>query len=90
MWNSIANLKENLHKIALDVHDDDDEDDDDEEEDFEIRGKINGNHHDPHHPQSVSSKRSLRRFSHSDASFHSPFANGIGSPHSPEVGFWVG
>lgn len=25
MWGTIANLKENLNKIALDVHDDDDE-----------------------------------------------------------------
>lgn len=25
MWSTIANLKENLNKIALDVHDDDDE-----------------------------------------------------------------
>ncbi|KAL9234505.1 hypothetical protein vseg_009372 [Gypsophila vaccaria] len=30
MWSSIANLKENLNKIALDVHDDDDDDGDDQ------------------------------------------------------------
>ncbi|XP_020882531.1 golgin candidate 3 isoform X2 [Arabidopsis lyrata subsp. lyrata] len=28
MWSSIENFKENLHKIALDVHEDDDEEDD--------------------------------------------------------------
>ncbi|CAM8997760.1 unnamed protein product [Rhodiola kirilowii] len=77
MWGSIANLKENLHKISLDVH----EEDDDEDEEFEIRGKINGDRD----PPSVSSRRSSRRFSYSNSSFHSPVANGIASPHSPEV-----
>jgi DNA repair exonuclease SbcCD ATPase subunit len=38
MWSSVANLKENLNKIAHDVHDDDEDDD----EDLTIYGSTNG------------------------------------------------
>lgn len=37
MWSSIENFKENLHKIALDVHEDDDE-----EDDLQSYGSANG------------------------------------------------
>ncbi|GAV69909.1 hypothetical protein CFOL_v3_13409 [Cephalotus follicularis] len=70
MWGTIANLKENLNKIALDVHDDDDE----------IYGSRNGD------DSSVSDRRNSHRFAHSKPVSPSPVANGIDSPlHNPEI-----
>ncbi|XP_059634279.1 golgin candidate 4 isoform X2 [Cornus florida] len=69
MWSSIANLKENLNKIALDVHDDDDE-----EEALEIYNSRDLR----------DSSVSDRRISHSSAS-HSPVANGFDSPYISEI-----
>lgn len=93
MWSTIANLKENINKIALDVHDDDDDDyyyDDDgggEDDELEIHG-VRSNGIDSPSP-SVSDhhrRRSYsRRFSHSNSASQSPVTNGIGSPHNSEV-----
>lgn len=70
MWGNIANLKENLNKIALDVHDEDED-----EEDFKIHGSGNEDH------SSVSDRRNSYRYAHSQ----SPVSNGIDSPCNPEV-----
>ncbi|XP_048334962.2 golgin candidate 4 isoform X1 [Ziziphus jujuba] len=75
MWGTIANLKENLNKIAHDVHD---EEDDDEE--FEIYGSINGREASP-----VSDRRNSHSFAHSKSAMRSPLANGIDSPRNPEI-----
>lgn len=75
MWGTIANLKENLNKIALDVHDEDDED----EEEFKIYGSGNGDN------TPVSDRRNSHRFAHSKSVLRSPVANGIESPSNPEV-----
>ena len=72
MWSSIANLKENLNKIALDVHDDD-------EDELEIYGSRNGDH------SPVFNRRNSHRFSHSNPVSLSPVANGIDSPFNSEV-----
>ncbi|XVF73109.1 hypothetical protein PTKIN_Ptkin12aG0175100 [Pterospermum kingtungense] len=72
MWSSIANLKENLNKIALDVHDDDDEE-------LEIYGSQNGDN------SPFFSRRNSHRFSHSNSVSLSPIANGIDSPINSEV-----
>lgn len=75
MWNSVANLKESLSKIALDVHDDDDEE-------LSI-------YTSPPRDQSVngdsgSERRISRNFTRfSDAS--SPIMNGYDSPSNHEV-----
>ncbi|KAJ4728197.1 golgin candidate 4-like [Melia azedarach] len=75
MWGTIANLKENLNKIALDVHDEDDED----EEEFKIYGSGNGD------DTPVSDRRNSHRFAHSKSVLRSPVANGIESPSNPEI-----
>ncbi|KAK9279991.1 hypothetical protein L1049_013675 [Liquidambar formosana] len=75
MWSTIANLKENLNKIAHDVHEDD-EDDDDE---LEIYGRSNGD------DSSVSDRRVSHRFAHSKSASQSPVANGIDSAYSSEI-----
>lgn len=80
MWGTIANLKENLNKIALDVHEDDDDDDDDDE-DLTINGSGNGD------ATPVSDRRNSHRFAHSKSVSRSPFSNGIDSPRNPEVFF---
>ncbi|XP_022770506.1 golgin candidate 4-like isoform X2 [Durio zibethinus] len=72
MWSSIANLKENLNKIALDVHDDDDED-------LEIYGSVNGDH------SPVFNRRNSHRFAHSKPVSPSPVANGMYSPFNSEI-----
>jgi len=74
MWSSIANLKENLNKIALDVHHDDDE------EEFAIYGS-NGGDVDV----SVSDRRNSHSFAHSNPVTRSPIANGIEDARHPEV-----
>ncbi|EOX95844.1 GRIP-related ARF-binding domain-containing protein 1 isoform 1 [Theobroma cacao] len=72
MWSSIANLKENLNKIALDVHDDDDEE-------LEIYGSGNGDH------SPFFDRRNSNRFAHSKPVSLSPVANGIDSPFNFEI-----
>ncbi|XVF22464.1 hypothetical protein REPUB_Repub12eG0175000 [Reevesia pubescens] len=71
MWSSIANLKENLNKIALDVHDDD-------HEELEIYGSANGDH------SPFFDRRNSHRFAHSKPVSLSPAANGIDSPFNSE------
>lgn len=79
MWSSVANLKESLSKIALDVHDDDDEE-------LSIHASPprdqfeNGN--------SVSERRISRNFSRSATPTHSPMVNGFGSPSNHEIEQW--
>ncbi|XVF33245.1 hypothetical protein REPUB_Repub17cG0152300 [Reevesia pubescens] len=72
MWSSIANLKENLNKIALDVHDDDDEE-------LEIYGSGNGDH------SPFFERRNSHRFALSKPVSFSPIANGIDSPFNSEI-----
>uniref|UniRef100_A0A6N2MDP2 GRIP domain-containing protein n=2 Tax=Salix viminalis TaxID=40686 RepID=A0A6N2MDP2_SALVM len=71
MWSSIANLKQNLEKIALDVHDDN--------EDLEIYASTNG------YDLSVSDRRNSHRFAHSKSVSPSPIANGDDSPYNFEI-----
>lgn len=78
MWSSIANLKENLNKIALDVHDGDDD------EELGIYGGIGGD--------GQASPFADRRLSHSlaysrSSAPDSPLSNGIGSSYNSEVLF---
>jgi hypothetical protein len=77
MWNSIANLKENLNKIALDVHD---QDDDDEEDELEIYASRNGVEH-----SSVSDRRNSHSFANLKSVPWSPVPNGIDSAYNIEV-----
>ncbi|KAK4418577.1 Golgin candidate 3 [Sesamum alatum] len=76
MWSSVANLKESLSKIALDVHDEDDEE-------LSIynsspRDQLdNGN--------SVSERRISRNFTRSSTPTHSPIGNGFDSPLNHEI-----
>ncbi|CAN8254020.1 unnamed protein product [Cochlearia groenlandica] len=67
MWSSIENLKENLNKIALDVHDDDDE-----EDDILLYGSVNG--------VSDSNRRNSSGFRSSRSVSRYPISNGIQSP----------
>ncbi|XP_031278536.1 golgin candidate 4-like [Pistacia vera] len=75
MWGTIANLKENLNKIALDVH----EDDDDDDEELTINGSGNGD------ATPVSDRRNSHRFAHFKSVSRSPLSNGIDSPRNPEI-----
>ncbi|XP_022757470.1 golgin candidate 4-like isoform X4 [Durio zibethinus] len=72
MWSSIANLKENLNKIALDVHDGDDEE-------LEIYGSGNGD------DSTFFERRNSHSFAHSKPVSLSPVANGIDSPVNSEI-----
>ncbi|KAL6126246.1 hypothetical protein ACLB2K_074297 [Fragaria x ananassa] len=77
MWGTIANLKENLNKIALDVHDDSDE------EELEIYASINGGAQG----SPISDRRNSHSFAHSKSpSSRSPVPNGgVGSGVNPEI-----
>ncbi|XVF80147.1 hypothetical protein PTKIN_Ptkin15bG0047200 [Pterospermum kingtungense] len=72
MRSSIANLKENLNKIALHVHDDD-------KDDLEIYGLGNGDH------SSFFDRRNSHRFARSNPVSSSPVTNGIDSPFNSEI-----
>jgi hypothetical protein len=75
MWSTIANLKENLNKIALDVHDDDDD-------------AVIASYGIPPDGQSptVSDRRNSRGSAHSNSISRSPAANGItDNPYASEV-----
>ncbi|KAL7158824.1 hypothetical protein ABFS83_02G169000 [Erythranthe nasuta] len=77
MWNSVANLKESLSKIALDVYDDDD----DEELSMYTpppRDRLNNGN-------SVSERRISRSFSRTNTPTHSPVVNGFDSPSNHEM-----
>ncbi|KAH1080986.1 hypothetical protein J1N35_020747 [Gossypium stocksii] len=71
MWTSIANLKENLNKITLDVHGDDDEE-------LEIYGSENGRH------STFSDRRNSHKFAHSKPVSFSPLASRVDSPFNSE------
>ncbi|XP_042046300.1 golgin candidate 4-like [Salvia splendens] len=74
MWSSVANLKESLSKIALDVHDDDDD------EELSMYTPPRADHSDK------ASSGSERRVSHiSSAPTHSPIVNGFDSPSNHEI-----
>ncbi|XP_065859773.1 golgin candidate 4 isoform X2 [Euphorbia lathyris] len=73
MWSSIESLKQNLNKIALDVHDEDDDGV------FGIHSSTNG------HDLSFSDRRSSHSFAHSNAASRSPLPNGIDSPYNSEI-----
>ncbi|XP_021808006.1 golgin candidate 4 isoform X1 [Prunus avium] len=75
MWSTIANLKENLNKMAQDVHDEDDED-----EEFEIYASLNGAQ-----ASSISDRRNSHSFAHSKSPSRSPIPNGIDSFINPEI-----
>ncbi|CAH2057756.1 unnamed protein product [Thlaspi arvense] len=75
MWSSIANLKENLNKIALDVHDDDEED-----EDLTVYGSTNGGG-----DFLDSDRRNSNGFRYSRSVSRSPMANGVDSPVNHEI-----
>ncbi|ESQ43922.1 hypothetical protein EUTSA_v10005812mg [Eutrema salsugineum] len=75
MWSSIENLKENLNKIALDVHEDDEE-----EDDLHRYGSSNGigdvSDSDRRNSSGFRSSRSVSRY---------PISNGIESPVNHEI-----
>lgn len=75
MWSSIENLKENLNKIALDVHDDDED-----EEDLHSYGSSNG-----FGDVSDSNRRNSNGFRSSRSVSRYPISNGIESPAHHEV-----
>ncbi|CAN6905698.1 unnamed protein product [Brassica oleracea var. botrytis] len=75
MWSSIENLKENLNKIALDVHDDDED-----EEDLHSYGSSNG-----FGDVSDSNRRNSNGFRSSRSVSRYPISNGIESPAHHEI-----
>ncbi|KAK4270883.1 hypothetical protein QN277_019649 [Acacia crassicarpa] len=68
MWSSIANLKENLNKIAHDVHQDDD---DDELENYNRPNGVDS---------PISDRRNSHSFAHSKLGSRSPLSNGMDDP----------
>ncbi|KAL8136398.1 hypothetical protein V2J09_002399 [Rumex salicifolius] len=76
MWGSIANLKENLNKIALDVHDDDD----DEELGIYGGGSADGQ------ATPIADRRRSHSLAYSRSSGpETPLSNGFGSSYSPDI-----
>ncbi|GAB4861665.1 hypothetical protein Ancab_036917 [Ancistrocladus abbreviatus] len=74
MWSSIANLKENLNKIAQDVHDDDDDED---------VPPINGR---DGYDSSYYDRRLSHSFAHSKSASISPTPNGVPPvPYNSEI-----
>lgn len=73
MRGTLANYKENLNKIALDVHYDDDG------EELKIYDSRNVD------DMSVSDRRDSHSFANSKSVSWSPVSNGIESPHDPEI-----
>ncbi|XP_057780383.1 golgin candidate 4-like [Salvia miltiorrhiza] len=73
MWSSVANLKESLSKIALDVHDDDDE---------ELSLYTSPPRDQSDNASSGSEPRVSRN---SSAPTHSPIVNGFDSPSNHEI-----
>ncbi|KAK6153220.1 hypothetical protein DH2020_012859 [Rehmannia glutinosa] len=71
MWSSVANLKESLSKIALDVHDEDDK---------ELSIYTPRSHDQFDNGNSVSECRISRNFTRSSTPTHSPIVNGFDSP----------
>ncbi|KAJ8748973.1 hypothetical protein K2173_013412 [Erythroxylum novogranatense] len=76
MLSSIENLKQNLSKIVLDVHDGDDDD----EEELKIYGSTNGDR------SSVYDRRNSHHFAHSKSNSRSTFVtDGIDSSYNSEI-----
>ncbi|QCE02649.1 hypothetical protein DEO72_LG8g664 [Vigna unguiculata] len=76
MWGTIANFKENLNKIALDVHDDDD---DEILREYGTGITANGDN------SAVSGRRSSYGSASSKSGIGSPLANGIDHASLPEI-----
>ncbi|CAN1309086.1 Golgin candidate 4 [Linum perenne] len=72
MWSSLENLKQNLNKIALDVHDDDDDE-------LDIYAFGNGS------DSSVSDRRNSHSSAHANSVSPSHIANGVDSPCLSEI-----
>ncbi|XP_031092148.1 golgin candidate 4 [Ipomoea triloba] len=83
MWSSIESLKENLNRIALEIHEDDDDDD--------PQLSVSSNSGDSVHNSVLSpaNRRISRNFSPSKSpaqhNHHSPIANGLDSAHKFEI-----
>ncbi|XP_075510785.1 golgin candidate 4-like isoform X1 [Primulina tabacum] len=75
MWSSVANLKESLSKIALDVHE---EDDDELSLYTPPRDRLENNN-------GVFERRISRNFKRSSSPMHSPITNGFDSPYDHEI-----
>ncbi|CAN4111521.1 unnamed protein product [Withania somnifera] len=74
MWSSIESLKENLNRIAVEIHDDDDE---------QLSIYNSG---DPTDSNSLSDRRISRNFARSKSpTYPSPIAYGFDSAHDPEI-----
>ncbi|KAL0426062.1 UNVERIFIED_CONTAM: Golgin candidate 4 [Sesamum radiatum] len=76
MWSSVANLKESLSKIALDVHDEDDEE-------LPIYTSSSSDQFD--NGNSVSERRISRNFTRSRMQTHSSIGNGFDSSLNHEI-----
>lgn len=77
MWSTVANLKENLNKIALDVHYPDDDEDD-------VVLSTYGSPANGENP-AISDRRNSLSFADTKLVPRSPVANGIDSPFASEV-----
>ncbi|XP_073288715.1 golgin candidate 4-like isoform X1 [Primulina huaijiensis] len=75
MWSSVANLKESLSKIALDVHE---EDDDELSLYTPPRDRLENNN-------GVFERRISRNFNRSSSPMHSRITNGFDSPYDHEI-----
>ncbi|CAH9098183.1 unnamed protein product [Cuscuta epithymum] len=82
MWSSIENLKENLNRIAFEIHEDDDEDD----------AHLSMPHNSGDSVDSLivspANRRISRNLSHSESpiyNYHSPVANGLDSAYKTEL-----
>ncbi|KAF5194438.1 Golgin candidate [Thalictrum thalictroides] len=86
MWSSIANLKENLYQIKLEVHDNDDEEEEDSE--FEIyRSRSNSidRGRRGEDDSSISDRRVSHQFAQSKSPLRTPTSNGIDSRFREEI-----
>lgn len=75
MWGTIANLKDNLNKIALDVHDDEDE----------MLRMYGGETPANGEESSVTDRRSSNGFVRSKSAIKSPLSNGVDHVSLSEV-----
>ncbi|KAI4328852.1 hypothetical protein L6164_021175 [Bauhinia variegata] len=73
MWSTIANLKENFNKIALDVHEDDDE------EELEINGRTNEEN------SPLTDRRNSHSFARAKSVSSALVTNGIDPTYTSEI-----
>ncbi|PIA34302.1 hypothetical protein AQUCO_03800117v1 [Aquilegia coerulea] len=91
MWSSIANLKENLNQMRLDVHDDDDDEEEEEEDnnEFEIyRSRSNSSdrgRRGEDNDSSISDRRFSHQFAQSKSPLRTPTSNGFDSRFKEEI-----